>query len=536
MLSDSQATVSVNTSSNIGVAKATGIIMISMFLSRVLGFVRDQAMTTQFGRSNITDAYIAAFSIPDLLYNLLVGGALSAAFIPVFSSYLAQGKEDEGWEVASTVINIAMIGLTIGIIVGEYYTPYLIPIVAKNFHGEKLALTVMLSRIMLPAVIFTGLNGLMMGILNSYKDFIYPAIGGLVYNVGIIAMGVLLGPHIGIAGFSVGVIVGVIGNFLIQFPSLARMKKLKYKLVLNLRHPGVKKIGILMVPVLIGLSVGQINLLVNQNLASGLSDGSITALRMANRLMLVPIGIFGYSISMAIFPTLTGFVATGRMVEYKRIFSRGMRAILYITIPAAVGMMVLGVPMIRLLFEQGKFHHDDTIATASVLFYYSIGLFAQAAVLVVIRGFYALQDTKTPLKWGLLTIIGNYILSHLLIRYLEARGLALAYSLTGIMDMVALLYLLRRKIGPLGMKDILSSGLKIIAATVVMGASAYLMAHYFEGYFSVDRKLVQLAEVLFVMSISTGIYFGLTKLLKMEEVEIVTRMLLKRFRRSDAVV
>ncbi len=516
------------------VAKAAGIIMIAMFLSRILGFVREQAMTTQFGRTYVTDAYIAAFSIPDLLYNLLVGGALSSAFIPVFSSYLAQNKEDEGWEVASTVINIAVIGLTIGILLGEYFTPHLIPIVASKFHGEKLDLTIRLSRIMFPAVLFTGLNGLMMGILNSYKDFAYPAIGAVIYNVGIIAMGVLLGPRMGIAGFSVGVIAGVIGNFLIQFPSLVRMKKMKYRMVLNLRHPGVKKIGMLMLPALIGLSVSQVNLLINQNLASGLSSGSITALRMANRLMVLPIGIFAYSISMAIFPTLTGQAATNRMDEYKKTFSLGVRSIIFITIPAAVGLMALGEPIVRLLFEQGKFHHGDTVATASVLFYYAIGLFAQSAVFVIVRGFYALHDTKTPLKLGLFTITANFILNHLFIGYLGARGLALAYSMTGFMDMGALLFLLRRKIGPIGMKNIIVSVLKILAAAFVMGVSAYFMANYYEAFIPIERKLSQLVEVAVVITIAASIYFGIAKLLKMEEVDMVLGILGRKFKRRRA--
>lgn len=519
-----------------GVAKATGIMMTSSFLSRILGFIRDQSMTTQFGRSNVTDAYIAAFSIPDLLYNLLVGGALSSAFIPVFSGYLAQEKEDEGWEVASTVINIAIIGLTVGMIFAEYFTPYLIPLIARDFHGEKLALTIRLTRIMLPAVVFTGLNGLMMGILNSYRDFIYPAIGSLLYNLGIVAMGILLGPHVGIAGYSIGVIVGVIGNFLIQFPSLKRMRKLKYKPVLKFKHPGVKKIGLLMLPVLIGLSVGQINLLVNQNLASGLSGGSITALRMANRIMQVPTGVFGFSISMAIFPTLTAYVATQRMDEYKKTLSRGLKSVLFITIPATVGLMLLGVPVIRMLFQQGKFHYDDTLATASVLFYYSIGLFAQSAVFVVTRGFYAIHDTKTPLKWGLLTIIGNYVLNHLLVQYMAARGLALAFSLTGIMDVCALSFLLRRKVGPLGIKDILKFSVKILAAAAVMGAGALLMVHYFEQYIPVQRKIAQLAEILLVGSTSAAIYFGLSKMLKIEEVDTVINMIFRRFRRKGAAV
>lgn len=519
---------------NKGVARAAGVIIIAMFLSRILGFVREQAMTTQFGRTYLTDAYIAAFSIPDLLYNLLVGGALSSAFIPVFSSYLAKDKEDEAWEVASTVINIALIGLTIGIILGEIFTPYLIPVVASEFHGEKLSLTIKLSRIMFPAVLFTGLNGLLMGVLNSYKNFAYPAFGAVIYNVGIISMGVLLGPRIGIAGFSVGVIVGVIGNFLIQFPALVRKNKLKYRPVLNLRHPGVVKIGMLMLPAVIGLSVSQVNLLVNQNLASGLSSGSITALRMANRLMILPIGIFAYAISMAIFPTLTGQVATNRLDEYKKTFSLGVRSIVFITIPASVGLMAVGMPIVRLLFEQGKFVHSDTLATASVLFYYSIGMFAQSAVFVIVRGFYALHDTTTPLKLGLLTISANFILNHLLIGPLGARGLALAYSLTGFMDMTALLYLMRRKIGPLGIRKMAFSFGKIMVSALVMGAGAYLTSFYLESWLPVQHKIMQVVQVVTVIGVAAAVYFAIALLLKMEETHLVLDILRKKFRRQKA--
>ncbi|MFZ3171200.1 MAG: murein biosynthesis integral membrane protein MurJ [Carboxydocellales bacterium] len=520
---------------NRGIAKAAGVIMIAMLLSRVLGFVREQAMTTQFGRTYITDAYFAAFSIPDLLYNLLVGGALSSAFIPVFSGYLAKGKEEEAWDVASTVINIAVMALFLGIILGEIFTPFLIPIVASKFQGESLDLTIKLSRIMLPAVLFTGLNGIMMGILNSYKDFTYPVIGAVIYNVGIIAMGVLLGPYIGIAGFSVGVIVGVIGNFLIQFPSLIRMKKMKYRPVLNLKHPGVKRIFLLMIPAIIGLSVSQVNLLINQNLASGLASGSITALRMANRLMILPVGVFAYAISTAVFPTLTAQAATDRMQEYKQTFSLGIRSIIFITIPASVGLMTLGVPIVRLLFEQGKFLPEDTLATAAVLFYYSIGLFAQSAVFVIVRGFYAIQDTTTPLKIGLLTIAANYILNHLFIRYLEARGLALAYSLTGFLDMIALLYLLRRKIGPIGMRKVINSVLKILVAASAMGVCAYFMAYYWEVFIPVNQKILQLAEIGIIISVAVGIYLVIARMFKMEELDMVLGVFLKKFKRKRAL-
>lgn len=246
--------------------------------------------------------------------------------------------------------------------------------------------------------------------------------------------------------------------------------------------------------------------------------------------MLLPIGIFAYAISMAIFPTLTSLASTKRMKEFKKTFSLGLRAIVYITVPAAVGLMIVGVPIVRLLFEQGKFNQRDTIVTASVLFYYCIGLFAQASVFVIVRGFYALHDTKTPLQLGLFTITCNYLLNHLFIGYLGVRGLALAYSITGVLDMLALLYLLRRKIGQLGLKKILSSCLKILVAALGMGISAYLLTYNFETLIPVNRKVVQLIEVAVVLGVSAGIYLGITLLLKMEEVDMVIGVFTRRLK------
>lgn len=526
-------TASTKTTGNRGLAKAAGIVMVAMLVSRVLGFVRDLAMTSQFGRSYMTDAYIAAFTIPDLIYDLLIGGALSSAFIPVFSSYLAQGKEDEGWEVASTVVNIAIVGLCIGIALGFYFTPALVSLVASKFDGERLDLTVKLSRIMLPSVLFTGLNGIMLGILNSYKKFTYPAIGAVIYNVGIIAMGLLLGPHIGIAGFSIGVVVGVIASFLLQISSLFFLRKMKYRPVFKLNHPGIKKIGSLAITSIIGLSIGQINYIVNQNLASGLSLGSITALRMANRIMWVPIGIFAHSIGVTIFPTLVSNVATQRIKEFKENFSYGIRMILFIIIPASVGLMTFGEPIVRLLFEQGQFQRTDTIATAEVLFFYAIGMIAQSAISIITRGFYAFHDTRTPIKVGLFTIVANYTFSHLFIGYLGAKGLALAYSLTGFLNMTALFLLLRLKVGSMGMKKISVSALKTVAASLVMGVCTYFMRQFYESLILINEKSTQLIEVVLIVGISAVIYLLLTKALRMEEANIVVNNFLARFRASS---
>ncbi|HEX3032214.1 MAG TPA: lipid II flippase MurJ, partial [Bacillota bacterium] len=213
----------------------------------------------------------------------------------------------------------------------------------------------------------------------------------------------------------------------------------------------------------------------------------------------------------------------------------GVRSIIFITVPAAVGLMSLGVPIVRLLFQQGKFHSDATLVTASVLFYYAIGLFAQSAVFVIVRGFYALHDTKTPLKLSLFTIAANYLFSHLFIGFMGAEGLALAYSLTGFLDMTALLYLLRRKIGQLGIKKMFISFIKVFAAAVVMGAAAYAMSHYLEIYLPIQKKLFQAAEIGIVITIAVGIYLAIAKLLKMEEVDTVLGILMRRFGRRKAL-
>ncbi len=269
----------VSMSENSRVAKAAGIIMLAMLISRIFGYLRDVIIYAQFGQTWTTDAYNAAFSIPDFLYMLLVGGALSSSFIPVFSSYIATGKEKEGWEVASIVISIVLTLLGAGVVIGYIFTPHLIFLLVPGFDPQTMDLTIHLTRIMFIQVIFMAMAGISMGILNSYKHFTSPAIGSVLYNLAIIIFGVLLGgtieahwPGYGIAGFSIGVVMGAAANFLIQVPALLRVG-LRFKPNFNIFHPGVVKLGKLMIPVVVGLSVSQFNLFINQNLASSLSAG-----------------------------------------------------------------------------------------------------------------------------------------------------------------------------------------------------------------------------------------------------------------------
>ena len=393
------------------VARAAGIVMFFILLSRILGFVRERAIAEVFGRTGVTDVFFAAFAIPDLMYQLLVGGALSSAFIPVFTHYLARGEEKEAWYTASIFLNIIVLALASFMILGVIFTPSLAPLVGIGFDGEQRELLILLMRVTFPAVFFTALSGLAMGILHSYQKFTLPALGPIVYNLGQILGAYVLGPIMGIMGMAVGTIAGSLGSLSLQLPQVAARAKGFYRPVIDLRHPGIRRMGTLMLPAIIGLSISQVNLIVGQNLASLLETGSIVALRLANRLINFPLGVFAMGISTAIFPTLSGLVAQDEMLEFRRTFSFGLRVVFFVTIPSAMGMAFLSVPIVRLLFESGEFTAADTAATAYALLFYAPGLIAQAGTQIITRIYYSLQDTVTPVKIGLVTVVINFILS-----------------------------------------------------------------------------------------------------------------------------
>lgn len=517
------------------VAKAAGIIMVAMVLSRILGYARDMVIYAAFGQNHLTDAYNAAFSIPDFLYYLLVGGALSSAFIPVFSGYIAKNQEEEGWRVASTVFNLVLILMLGGIVLGVIFTPALVRLLVPGFSPENQALTVTMTRIMFLQTLFMALNGISMGILNSYQKFLAPALGSVCYNLGIILVGVLLfhyyGPELGIISFAIGVVAGAIFNFAVQVPALRKVG-LHYHPVIDLKHPGVRKIGALIIPVLIGLSVTHFNLFVNQYLGSTLPDGMISALRAAQRIMQLPIGVFAIAVAVAVFPTLTGQAAREEREQFKATMSLGIRTIIFITVPSAIGLIVLKEPIVRLLFQQGQFTPEDTSATAFALLFYCFGLFAYAVLQLLNRVFYALQDTRTPVTVGIVTILVNIALNFILIKPLGHGGLALAYSLAGIFNMLILLYIFRIKAGAFDGRRILHSFLLTLGISLLMGLAAYGTANIVASVVDTATKTGQIIQVGSGVTVGVIIFGLLALLLKMEEVEQVKHILLRRFGRE----
>jgi putative peptidoglycan lipid II flippase len=496
-------------------------------LSRLLGYLRDIIIAAAYGQTGVTDAYMAAFSIPDFLYNLLVAGTVTAAFIPVFTGYIATDQENEGWEVASSVFNITIIAMLCGVMAAAVLAPYIVPKLVPGFEPEYMALTVAMTRIMLVQAFFMALNGVSMGILNSYQRFLGPAVAAVMYNVVIILFGVAFRQQFGIIGFAVGVVAGAVTQFLIQAAGLRRLG-LRYRPVFHWQHPGVRRVFILMVPVLLSYTLTQIGLIVQQNISSMLPRGSVTAVHTAQRLMQMPVGIFAVAMVVAIYPTLNGQVARKEMDAFKKSFAFGLRNIFYVTVPCAVGLGALSRPVVGLLYQRGNFTAENTALTAYTLIFFCLGLFAQGGVLLMNRVFYALQNTWTPVITGAVTMLLNIALNYLLIGAFGTGGLALAFSTASAVNLCAMLIIVRRRIGPIGGKDIAFSFSKILGASLIMGAVAYAVARALEAAtFSAAGRFLQVGAALAAGGL---VYFGLSLLFRMEEIELVIK-LFKRIRR-----
>ncbi|MBO8142730.1 MAG: murein biosynthesis integral membrane protein MurJ [Firmicutes bacterium] len=515
------------------VARNAGAVMFLILLSRLLGFVRERAIADVFGLTWETDAFRAAFNIPDLMYFLLVGGAISSAFIPVFSEYLARGQEDEAWRMAAAFISLVGMGLIGLTALGVALAPWLGPLVAPGFGQQQMALLVRLMRIMFPAVLFTALAGVGMGVHNSYQRFVVPLCGPIVYNLAITLGAYLLGPSMGIMGMALGTVAGAMGNFLVQLPFVVFAAR-RFPWQPAWRHPGLCKMARLMGPTLIGLSIVQLNTVILTALASTLPEGRITALNLANRLVQLPLGVFGMGMSTVAFPVMARLAALGDWQEFGRTLTSSLRAILFVTIPSAAGLLALREPIVRLLFEVGEFGPEDTATTAYALSFFSVGVFAVSSVQVLTRAFYSLQDTVTPVKIGFSAVVVNTGLSLILLRWsgLEHGGLAVAFSAAAICQMTWQLVRIRRRLGNrLNVKElILTFARSTLAAAVMFPAATWAAAVAGDR---VDLTLLSGRFLQVAAGIGTGVavYAIAAWLLRMPELSLVVDMASRLWRR-----
>ena len=458
------------------IARAAMIVMGAFVLSRVLGLAREIIISNYFGTSADLGAYLAAFRIPDIIFQVVAGGALASAFIPTFSTLLAHDDEVGGWKLVSAIVNWLLIVLTSLALLGILFAPQLVKyVVAPGFDAGQQRLTAELMRYMLVSTVIFGLSGVVMGILNSYQHFLLPALAPAIYNLAIIASALLFAQRFGVRSLAIGVIAGAILHLIIQMPKLLGVG-LKYTpLYLGPHNSSVREVGWLMLPRALGLGVVQINFLVNTILASHLGANTLTALNYAWLLMLLPQGIFAQGIATAAFPTFSRLIAQRKHDDMRSTLSATIRAILYISIPASVGLVILRVPLIQLLFQRGAFDFQSTEAVAAALQFYALGLFAHASVEITTRAFYAMHDTATPVAIGVAAMGANIILSLLLVHPMNYPGLALANSLATIGEMLALIYIVRKRLGGLGGKAMWVSISRMLVAAACMAAIVWVL-------------------------------------------------------------
>lgn len=494
------------------------ILMSASAAAKILGYIRDMILIGQFGQSALTDAYYAAFTLPDLFYWLIVGGAMGPVFIPVLSSYLAKGRVKESWQIVNSILNLVLLVMAVGLILAFCFTEKILTVLVAGFAGETLLLTVKMTRVMLLQALFMALGGLTMGVLNAHEHYLSSAVASVGYNLGIILIGVVLAEPLGIVGFAWAV-TGAAGLYLlIQLPALFRLG-FRYRLTLSLHHQGVQKILHLLGPILLGLSVNQINYLVTQRLASGLDAGMLTALRMAQRLMQLPVGIFAINIAVALFAGMTKKAACGDGTGFKKDLHKGIRNIIFITLPASFGLVAIGEPLIGAMYGRGVFTVQDLRQTNLLLTVYCLGLVAYSLQHLINRSFYALQDTRTPMLAGMYTVLVNIVCSLWLIRPLAQIGLALAYVIAGFFNLLLTLALLRRKIGHFGGRLMIKSFWQSFFCAFVMFLAVVFSLKWLDSIGLTGAvSLYWLVKVVVGIAAGAGSFYFLARWLKMPEI------------------
>lgn len=462
---------------------AAALVALSSLFSRLLGIIRDRILAGRFGAGADLDIYYAAFRVPDLIYNLIVLGALSAGFVPIFTSLIkdfscrkedenSKGENEEAWALANNILNIMFVGLIALSFFGIIFAPSLTRLLAPGFSADSQAATASLTRIMFLSPLFLGISGVLGGILQSFKRFLVYSIAPIFYNFGIIVGALYFSSRWGLYGLAWGVALGAFLHMAVQIPSVYILG-FRYKLGIIWRDFNTNKILKMMVPRTMSLAISQINLIVITVIASGLSSGSLSVFNLANNLQSFPIGIFGISFAIAAFPSLSSAAFDKERLTAN--FSQTIRQILFFIVPATVLIIALRAQIIRVILGTGNFDWQDTVMTMNTLGFFVLSLFAQATIPLLIRVFYARQNSSIPFYLGLATVLVNIGLSFLFSKTLGVAGLALAFSIANILNFVLLWIWLYFSVGSLDIGNIVVSVLKFTASAIGAGLAAQIM-------------------------------------------------------------
>ncbi|MBK9314057.1 MAG: murein biosynthesis integral membrane protein MurJ [Acidobacteria bacterium] len=546
------------------IARSAGIVSIAVMGSRILGLVREQVFATFFGAGFAMDAYIIAFRVPNLLRDLFAEGALSAAFVTTFSQKITKEGEQAAWRLANLVNNGLFVVISLIVLSGIVFAPQVVDLLIDTGKHQADAATaaqtydlaVVMTRIMFPFLLMVSLAAVAMGVLNTKDRYGVPASASTMFNVGSIFGGLACayamapeyitaviegrtadsaGISRAIIGMAIGTLAGGMLQWLIQVPSL-RSVGYRWQPILSFRDEGVRQVMRLMAPAIIGSAALQVNVFVNTKFASGLGEGPVSWLSYAFRLIYLPIGIFGVAISTATLPVASRAAALDDLDDFRRTIASSLRLTFLLTIPSAVGLMVLSRPIIALIFERGRFDAFDTEQTAIALCYNAIGLTAYSAVRVLAPSFYALKDTRIPMIASLISIITNYAVASYTVEYLKIghRGLALSISAVAIGNFLLLFFFLRRKLGGIEGRSLALTFGKVSFASAIMGAVSWWLSGQIESKLGMASLSSRIINVGAAISIGLVIFYFAASILRVKELSMMTaavqRKLPARFR------
>jgi putative peptidoglycan lipid II flippase len=519
--------------------RAAAVVGLAVLCSRVLGLAREQIFAALFGGGRIMDAFTIAFRIPNLLRDLFAEGALSTAFVTVFTKTAALEDDAAAWRLANKVATLAAVSLSAITLLGILTAPWLVAVLAPGFDPDKAALTVTLTRVMYPFILLVSLAALVMGMLNARSVFGVPAMASSFFNLGSIVAGVLIGlwldPHFGqraILGLAIGTLIGGALQLLVQLPTL-HAQGYAWHADFHWRDPGVRAILRLMGPSVIAASTTQVNVLINSVFASKLGDGPTFWLTVAFRLMQLPLGIFGVALGTVALPLLARMAATGNITAFRSELARGMRLAFLMTIPASVGLMVLAEPIISVLYQHGRFGAHETAESAGALRFYAIGLCGYAALKVLVNAFYALDRRKTPMVVSCLAVGLNLLLNWIFTLQLGwgHRGLAFSTACVATSNFLILYVLMRTHLGTLESRAMLRLLGKIALATSCLLAISWAGGHYLLANWALQAFWPKLASLLLVIGAGAGAFFVAAGALGISEVHDITRAVRRRLQR-----
>ena len=501
------------------IAQASGIVMASVLASRVLGFFREWTVAHQIGSNAITDAYYAAFTLPDFLNYLVAGGSLSLTFIPVFTKFVAEKREDEGWHVFSTVVTSMGALLAALVVVGEVYAAQLVELIAPGFSPAEKARVIFLTRLMMPAQICFYQGSILSAVQYAKGQFVVPSLAPVIYNLGIILGGVLLSPRIGITGFAVGVLGGAVaGNFLLQVYG-AKRAGARFSPNLDLRHPGFWLFIKLTVPIMLALSLVFTDDWIIRWFGSYLVPASITWLSYAKTLMRVPLGVVGQSVGVASFPFLAQLYSEGKLEELNRTLSATLKGLILLLMPISALTIAQSTPLVYLVFSHTRLRAPDLNATGATLAVFSLGMFAWGAQNILARGFYAARDTMTPAIVGTALTFLNLPLYWLLVRRYQHLGLALASS-AGIIVYTAVLFgLLNRRTTNREGGEMVRFFLRITAASAIAAGACFKLTQLLQARIGWQNTLRALVVLVIVTLVGLVLTVVLAKIFRVRELD-----------------